>query len=315
MRRVHTEALRHGGFIFHVNFPGFLLIAIFLFCFSSCLRSNEPAPAEESNLVAWSGAYPMAILQTGEQPLWFQLTDDGPVLIDTIEDAAFTNALIPWPYALHICFLREVAGGAEMAVNRDGFLKAAVNRTEQSLALYRFPGGDYWKLYTVGGFIYFGTSSVALLYLDNRFLDTDTALPVNRTWSYNMNSNIPYSVKIPVFSAFPAEEGWDIDTLRLADDGFYYYRAAKRGGASPIVRMFRAASLVETSDSKTEEISIEKFFNSAPRQKEFNHPSLPPLPEGFVYTGIARAGANLFASWEEQEDFSIGAAGFVVIKN
>jgi len=291
------------------------LIILILLCLTSCTRSNNNAPAQESNLIAWSGAYPMAILQTGEQPLWFQLTDDGPVLIDTIEDAAFTNALIPWPYALHIRFLREVAGGAEMTVNRDGFLKVAVNRTEQSLALYRFSGGDYWKQYTVGGFIYFGTSPVALLYLDNRFLDTDTAHPVNRTWSYNMNSNTPYPADISVFSAFPAEEGWDIDTLRLADDGFYYYRAAKRGGASPIVRMFRAASLSQTEYSISEEISIEKFFNSAPRQTEFSHPSLPLLPEGFVYTGIAKAGANIFASWEEQEDFSIGAAGFVVIKN
>jgi len=296
------------------NFSSWLII-LSLFYLLSCSRNNEPASVQESNLVNWSGAYPMAILQTGEQPLWFQLTDDGPVLIDTIEDAAFTNALIPWPYALHICFLREVAGGAEMAVNRDGFLKAAVNRTEQNLALYRFSGGDYWKKYTVGGFIYFGTNPVALIYLDNRFLDTDTALPLNRTWSYNMNSNTPYPVNISAFSAFPAEEGWDIDTLRLADDGFYYYRAAKRGSASPTVKMFRATSLSQTSDSKTEEISIEKFFNSAPRQTEFSHPSLPPLPEGFVYTGIARVGANIFASWEEQEDFSIGAAGFVVIKN
>ena len=292
------------------------LIILFLLFMSSCTRSNgnEPMPVQEPSLVTWSGAYPEAILQTGEQPLWFQLTDDGPVLIDTIEDAALTNALIPWPYALHIRFLREIAGGAEMTVNRDGFLKVAVNRTEQSIALYRFFGGDYWKQYTVGGFIYFGTNPVALLYLDNRFIDTDAKPPVNRTWSYNMNSNTPYPEDISAFSSFPAEEGWDIDTLRLAGDGFYYYRAAIRGGASPIVKMFRAASLSRTEYSASEEISIEKFFNSAPRQTEFSNPSLPPLPEGFVYTGIAKVGANLFASWEEQEDFSIGAAGFVVIK-
>ena len=294
------------------NFSSWIIILILL-SLISCTRSNTPA--EDSNLVTWSGAYPMAILQTGEQPLWFQLTDDGPVLIDTIEDAAFTNALIPWPYAPHIRFLRETSGGAEMTVNRDGFLKVVINRTEESLALYRFSGGDYWRQYTVGGFIYFDGNPAVVLYFDERFISADVSPAKNRTWSFNMNSNTPFPLDISAFADFPAEDGWDIDTLRLSDDGFYYYRAAKRGGRSPTVRMFRAANLDGSSVSKTEEISVETFFNSAPRHMEFSHPSLPPLPEGFVYTGIARAGANLFASWEEQEDFSIGAAGFVVIKN
>jgi hypothetical protein len=41
--------------------------------------------------------------------------------------------------------------------------------------------------------------------------------------------------------------------------------------------------------------------------------SLPVLPEGFVYTGIALLGDNLFASWEEQQEAGIGAAGFMVL--
>jgi hypothetical protein len=41
---------------------------------------------------------------------------------------------------------------------------------------------------------------------------------------------------------------------------------------------------------------------------------LPVLPEGFVYTGLAWAGDTLFAAWEEQEDYNIGAAGFMAIK-
>jgi hypothetical protein len=41
--------------------------------------------------------------------------------------------------------------------------------------------------------------------------------------------------------------------------------------------------------------------------------SLPPLPEGFVYTGIGLSGPALIAAWEEQADLSVGAAGFMVI--
>jgi hypothetical protein len=43
--------------------------------------------------------------------------------------------------------------------------------------------------------------------------------------------------------------------------------------------------------------------------------SLPELPEGFIYTGIALVGDAAAAFWEEQEEAGIGAAGFMVIKS
>jgi hypothetical protein len=46
------------------------------------------------------------------------------------------------------------------------------------------------------------------------------------------------------------------------------------------------------------------------------HFRLPPLgSEGFAYTGVALAGKDiLIASWEEQEEWSVGAAGFLIQK-
>lgn len=41
--------------------------------------------------------------------------------------------------------------------------------------------------------------------------------------------------------------------------------------------------------------------------------SLPPLPEDFVYTGIGLVGNTILAAWEEQREWNIGAAGFMVI--
>ena len=40
--------------------------------------------------------------------------------------------------------------------------------------------------------------------------------------------------------------------------------------------------------------------------------TLPELPENFFYTGVALTGDVVIAGWEEQKDYSIGAAGFMV---
>jgi hypothetical protein len=92
-----------------------LLVILLLSC-------TKAKPVENSTAIMWSGAYPMAILQPGRNPLWFQLTDDGPVHIEAIEDAAFSAALVPWTLASHIRFLHETDNGVVMVVNRDGFL-------------------------------------------------------------------------------------------------------------------------------------------------------------------------------------------------
>ena len=292
------------------------LIALYLsICFLSLMscsrfgRDNESVP----DYVLWYGAVPTAILQPGEHPLWFKLTTDGPVHIEAVEDVAYSYALIPWLHALHIRFLAETADSIVMTVNRDGFIKLALDRRTQDIALYRFPGGRFWQQYTVGGFVFFDNYPAAVLYVDDRFSTLDISVPKPRTWSFNMNSNIPFSLDIPALQYFPEEEGWNVDTLRLADDGFFYFRAARRCEHNPEMRMFRVLDLNQGGT----EISADVFFNSAPRLTMYSHEaysSLPPLPEGFVYTQIARMDDTLFASWEEQVDFSIGSAGFVVIK-
>jgi hypothetical protein len=285
------------------------LTGLFLCFILSCTRDT---PANTSSLITWSGAYPLAVLESGENPLWFKLTEEGPVHIRTIEDVKDYFAFVPWPYSPHIRFFNENTDGIIMAVNRYGFLKLSPNTDRQrGIFLYCFPAGEFWLEYTVGGFVFYNEQPAVVLYFDDRFLTTSLPPPNPRTWSFNMNSNVPFPIDIPLLRRFPENELWNIDTVRLADDGFFYYRAARRNAASPLVLMFRTANLTQAG----EEISAETFFNSAPRQIIYSHPLLPPLPEGFVYTGIGRVGGDsLFASWEEQEDFSIGVAGFVLIR-
>ncbi|MCL2805561.1 MAG: hypothetical protein FWD26_06450 [Treponema sp.] len=248
----------------------------------------------------------MAILQTGEYPLWFLLSENGPVHIESIEDVVFTTAFVPWPYALHIRFLQKKNDELIMTINRNGFFKISPNH-EEDLVMYRFFENEIWQHYTVGGFVFYDDKPAALLYRDNRFLTTDLMQPRQRTWSFNMDSNTAFPIEIPVLRQFPQEDGWEADTLRYGSDGLIYYRVVNRTLSA---LMFRTANLEQAGEA----ISAEVFFNSAFRRGEISHPSLPPLPEGFVYTEIARAGKSLFACWEEQEDYSIGAAGFVVIR-
>lgn len=293
-------------------FSNYPFVLCLLFFFLNVLSCSKDIPVDiQVPAVVRQGAYPSAILQPGGQPLWFQLTENGPVLLYSIEDAVFSAALVPWPLALYVCFFREHEDGLVIVINRDGFIKIAPNEEiSEGLAMYRFSADTFWRQYTVGGFVHYDDKPAALLYLNDRFLDSDAPLPLPRIWSINMESNIPFSLDIPALRLFPAEEGWDVDAIRLGSDNYFYYRAVKRRGASPEIRMLRTDDLSQAG----EEISQDVFYNSVPRETEISLPSLPLLPEGFVYTGIGRVGDCLFVFWEEQENFYIGAAGFMVIK-
>jgi hypothetical protein len=289
---------------------GLFFALLFIFLAAACTRSKEKKPLD-SVPVAHTGARPAAVLQTGGIPLWFQLTEEGPVLLESIEDAALSAAFVPWPLALHVRFLQEKDGEIILAINRDGFMKLVPYKGAiEGITLFRFSGGEYWRQYTIGGFVFYDDKPAALLYLDGRFVSSGSPPPLLRTWTFNMQSNMPFPLAIPALEIFPAEEGWEADALRYGSDGLIYYRVVKRNDVKPAVLMFSTKNLEKTGS----EISSDVFFNSALHKEEISNSLLPSLPEGFFYTGLGRVGDSLFASWEEQEDFNIGAAGFVIIK-
>jgi hypothetical protein len=289
---------------------GLFFAGLFIFLTAACTRSAEKKPLD-SVPVAHTGARPAAVLQTGDVPLWFRLTEEGPVLLESIEDAALSAAFVPWPLAIHVRFLYIQDGEIVLAVNRDGFLKLVPYKGAiEGLTLFRFSGGEYWRQYTIGGFVFFNGIPAVLLYLDSHFLSSGSPPPLLRTWTFNMQSNMPFPLAIPALEIYPAEEGWEADALRYGSDGLIYYRVVKRNDAKPEVKMFNTKDLAKAGN----EISSDVFFNSTLRKEENPNPLLPELPEGFFYTETGRVGDSLFASWEEQEDFNIGAAGFVIIK-
>jgi hypothetical protein len=126
-----------------------------------------------------------------------------------------------------------------------------------------------------------------------------------------MESNTPFPIYIPALELFPAEDGWNADTLRLSSDGYYYYRIINRLLSQPQIRMLRSLNLAQGN-----EVSLGAFQNSAPGEdSSFIKYALPLLPENFFYTGAVQLGNNIIAFWEEQEDYNIGAAGFMIIKS
>jgi hypothetical protein len=298
------------------RFSGLLLI-IFSLCFILSCKPKPAAEAPKDNsqdyvIAQNAGAWPMAVLKPGENPIWFQLTARGPVVIDNIADTALTEALVPWPLTLHVSFFQEKNGEIIMVINRDGFLKLApYPDVQDGIAVYRFAGGELWRHYTVGGFIFYEDQPTALLYLDDRFLNSTYPPPLSRTWTFDMKSNNPYPIKIPAIEHFPAEEDWEVDTLRLGNDDYMYFRVLKRHGVESEVRLLRRTRDLSGTGR---EVSIDIFFNSIPHKTEVSDSSLPPLPVGYSYTAAGRVGNAIIATWEDQEDFSIGAAGFVAIK-
>jgi hypothetical protein len=329
---------------------------------------------------------PQALVQAGEFPLWFQFVDDKPVLIETIEDAVFSAALIPWPLASHVRFMLARGDDLLIAVNRDGFIRFSPWRDTASIGLYHFSGGDFWRQYTVGAFALFNETPAALLYHDDRFLDSGASLPSPRLWTFDPYSARPQSFALPALDAFAPEDGWDIDALRRGRDGYWYFRAVKKNAAQPELRMFRSGDLTQEGEQvslgafqnaalpesftaappllhdmlaavfaesgcglaaivspefqTTRAFAVDRersalfvFYSGGPDSNPFllaafpqgnamyveasvsiNHFSLPSLPEGFVYTGIGICEDSIIASWEEQDGYSIGAAGFMVIR-
>ena len=367
-------------------FCAVVLLSCFLF---SCTRGKDAVGINAVGVQRGEAkARPLAVLQTGKYPLWFQFTDDGPVLIDTIEDACFSAAFIPWPLARHISFILARDDELLMAVNRDGFICLSPwqggKAENDGIGLYRLIGGEYWQGYTTDAFLLLGEDRkpLALLYRDDRFIDSDQPVPPVRMWTFDLQAALPYTMPIPALDAFPPEDGWNIDSFRRGADAYWYFRATRKTEARPEILMLKTGDFTMSG----EQVSLGAFQNSALPEPvsaapevlgemlglvfsesgysaanvvspEFQYArlfaadpesgaitgffsgafflaitvngeafyietgepsvrrfSLPSLPEGFVYIGIGMIADTVFASWEEQEGYSIGAAGFMVVK-
>ncbi|MDR2482218.1 MAG: hypothetical protein LBD08_01135 [Treponema sp.] len=347
--------------------------------------SRDPAPKETA------APPPLALIKSGESPLWFELGPDGPV---HIADPALSaqEPFAPWRLSRHIAGMAVSGKRLTMAVNRGGLLLMRPEETggmENAIALY-WAAEPSWKDYTVASLFVFQDTPLALLYRDDFFIDSGAPLPDPRVWRWDTAQTRLQGIALPAFADLPAAEGWDIEALSQGQDGRWYYRGVQKNRSPPETvylssgdpgqqagvispGLFRNAAIpytinhipeefrvifraVEREEAKTpvaavvspefpalryytgtsggDIVELAGFYtqgsgDAGPRAAALfpdgrllygddsgsppvSYP-LPPLPQGFAYTRLCLLGDVLLAAWEEQEAWSVGAAGFMVI--
>jgi hypothetical protein len=233
-----------------------LLLSLGFFC--TCTPRTDRAQAD----AVFFGAVPLALLQAGENPLWFELAEDGPRRID-FPDEAELSPFAPWPLARHIRFILPLEDELILGVNRDGFLRLAppeaAGENIGGIALYRVADAPYWGQYTLAALFPFEDRATALLYRDDFFAGPEPPLPSPRSFVLLPDAPAPRPRELPAFDRFPPAAGWDLDALRFGHDGRWYYRAVRKTAEAPEIAYYRTDALTSIGET----ISIGDFQNSA----------------------------------------------------
>jgi hypothetical protein len=241
-------------------------------------------------------------------------------LIDSPAQAEL-SPFTPWPLAPHAAALLRHRGIVYLAMNRDSLL-AFLPMEGGDLGLCRFAGTDYWQSYTVGSLFLYEDKPALFFYRDDVFAEPAAPPPdppilalCPRAGGTGAPSEILggslEALEIPALAGISFAEGWEADILRPGADGLWYYRGVRRKNGGREARYFRTPDL----SRRGEEIGPGLYRNS--QKEESPGPDLsglPPLPEDFFYTHVVRQGGLVIASWEEQRDYNIGAAGFMLVR-
>ena len=253
------------------------LIAILVLVLSCSGKGNLQEPREESqNLLAinegtehadpvWSA---LALLQAGENPLWFEFGRDGPHLIESPFVADLTP-YVPWPHAHHIVGMTLWEDYLVMTVNREGFLvfgpatesmwpdDGDFHPTGTELLLYRV-ADRFWDSYTVGSFFLWDNKPAALLYRNDFFAGLRAPPLSHQVNVLDFSSPVPVGELVPALEKFPDGGIWETELLRRGFNGFWYYRMRKKGGTQNETVYLRVVDL----HGEGERISFDEWMNS-----------------------------------------------------
>ena len=374
-----------------------LFFFVFAFAFfTACAEreNNQNNQIEEhlsimETMVSVGHVWPaLALLRTGDNPLWFELAAEGPRLIESPAVASMIPYL-PWPHARFITGIQVWENFVVMSVNRGGFLVFRTAENNLEAYMYRVSDSGYWDQYTAGSFFIWEDKPAVLLYRNEFFGESDAPPLRPQVFALDRYSSVPLPVSVPALENIPSEGFWEAEMIRRTADGIWYFRMRERGIGPGEIAYFRSGDLTgaserisfgqwrnsilpETPENTPPLLSLileqaaalgvegtpaaravsadfdgQRFFSTAGSAagtrltevfaylREYptplaiviladgrgfyslgaqpRHFSLPLLPLEFVYTGIAVMGDVFIASWEEQQEAGIGAAGFMVL--
>jgi hypothetical protein len=224
---------------------------------TSAPPSPQPAVQPQAVSAPTEWIHPLLIIESGDNPLWFEFKDDGPSLISSPGEASL-KLFEPWTLARMSRGMVMQDTRLTIAINREGFL-TSLPRDDARIALYRIAEPAYWSKYTIGSFFVFEGNPAALLYRDDFFVDPLASPPLPRVVAQVNGNPHPVGVSIPALEWFPPSEGWDVETLRQGPDGYWYYRGIQKVSAQAAHRYFRTDALSHVGEA----ISVAAFRNSA----------------------------------------------------
>jgi hypothetical protein len=206
----------------------------------------------------------LARLRTGENPIWFEFGQDGPLLIGSPAAASLTP-YNPWPHAKYVTAMAIWKGFLVMAVNRDGFIVLGppgdLYQSETTeLILYRSAAGS-WDPYTTGSFFIWEDKPAVLLYRNDFFGELAASTPDPRVYTLDLSSAVPVGAYVPALEVFPSDGDWETELLRRGPDGLWYYRMKEKGGDRPETAYFRTEDL----NVEGKRISFDEWMNSDPQ--------------------------------------------------
>ena len=283
------------------------------------------APDAGGNVSGYAGpAWPaLALLETGENPLWFELGPGGPSLIESPETASLAP-YVPWPVARFVVGIQAWDHCLVMAVNREGFLVlgpageipagSAGGVDDTKAVLYRAADGGAWAPYTVESFFIWKNKPAALLYRNDFFVEPVEPSPRPQVFILDRSSPAPVGAAVSALEHFPPGDGWEAELLRQGSDGFWYYRMKQKGKAQNETAYFRSRDL----EGEGEKISADQWRNSGSPEGPKNIPPLlsaifdsaaPSSPAGVPLSGFVLRAISTDFEGERFYSTSASAAG------
>ncbi|MDR2797606.1 MAG: hypothetical protein LBB80_04620, partial [Treponema sp.] len=195
---------------------------------------QETPPLPDAVSASTIGMHPVARIKSGNNPLWFELgpegsSPEGPIWIPSPAEASL-KPFTPWPLAKFITGMVIQDDRLTMAVNREGFL-ILLPEQDRSIGLYRIADVLYWGNYTVGSLFVFDGTPAVLLYRDDFFVEPTATPPDPQVFVPVKGSTQPVGRSVPAFGAFLPSDGWEVESLRQGQDGYWYYRGVQRSVA------------------------------------------------------------------------------------